>query len=233
MSVRIRQLVLAVHDLESARAELEQAFGIEEAYRDPGVGKYHLHNVLLPVGTDFLELVSPLADEAPAARYLARVGSEGGYMLIVQVDDWDDAVRRVEEAGVRIVERAERGDVQKGWHIHPADVPGAIVSFDWADPPESWHWAGEDWQEHVRTERVTGFAGAAISAPEPERLAARWHEVLGGELDGTELHLDGTVVRFEPWEHDHARMTAIELRAADRADAGKIVPIRGVDFRLV
>ena len=233
MSVRIRQLVLAVHDLEAARAEHEDAFEIEEAYRDPGVGKYHLHNVLLPVGTDFLELVSPLADEAPAARYLKQVGSEGGYMLIVQVDDWDDAVRRVEQAGVRIVEKAERGDVQKGWHIHPADVPGAIVSFDWADPPEAWHWAGEDWQRHVRTDRVTGFAGAAISTSDPERLAARWHEVLGGELDGAQLRLDGTVVRFEPWERDYARMTAIDLRAANRSDADRSVSIRGVEFRLV
>ena len=233
MSVRIRQLVLAVHDLEASRAELEEAFGIEEAYRDPGVGKYHLHNVLLPVGTDFLELVSPLADEAPAARYLKQVGSEGGYMLVVQVDDWDEAVRRVELAGVRIVERAERGGVQKGWHIHPADVPGAIVSFDWAEPPEAWHWAGEDWERHVRTERVTGFGGAAISTPEPERLAARWNEVLGGELDGDVLHLDGTVVRFEPWERDYARMTAIELLAAERAAAGETRRIRGVDFRLV
>jgi len=233
VTVRIRQLVLAVHELEAAREELEDAFGIEEAYRDAGVAKYHLHNVLLPVGTDFLELVSPLGDEAPAARYLEQVGSEGGYMLIVQVDDWDEAVRRVEQAGVRIVERAERGHVQKGWHIHPADVPGAIVSFDWADPPEAWHWAGEDWERHVRTERVTGFAGAAISTREPETLAACWHEVLGGELDGDVLRLDGTVVRFEPWERDYARMTAIELLAADRAEAGKTVLIRGVDFRLV
>lgn len=238
MSIRIRQLVLAVHDLEASRAELEEAFGIEEAYRDPGVGKYHLHNVLLPVGTDFLELVSPLADEAPAARYLKHVGSEGGYMLIVQVDDWDAAVQRVERAGVRIVEQAHReqpgrGEVQKGWHIHPADVPGAIVSFDWAEPADAWHWAGEDWRRHVRTDRVTGFAGAAISTRDPEPLAARWHEVLGGELDRDVLHLDGTVVRFEPWERDYARMTAIELRAADHRDAGKTVPIRGVDFRLV
>jgi len=233
VTARIRQLVLAVHDLEPARAELEEAFGLEEAYRDPGVGKYHLHNVLLPVGHDFLELVSPLADEAPAARYLKQVGSEGGYMLIVQVDDWDAAVRRVDAAGVRIVEKAERGDVQKGWHIHPADVPGAIVSFDWAEPPDAWHWAGEDWRRHVRTGRVTGFAGAAISTPAPDELAARWHEVLGGELDGSVLRLDGTVVRFEPWRRDYARMTAIELQAADRGEAGETVPIRGVDFRLV
>jgi hypothetical protein len=232
VATRIRQLVLVVEDLEAARAELEQAFAIEECYRDPGVGKYHLHNVLLPVGEAFLELVSPLAEEAPAARYLKRVGSEGGYMVIVQVDDFDAAAARAERAGVRIVEKAERAG-QKGWHVHPSDLPGAIVSFDWAEPPEAWHWAGEDWQRHVRTGVVGGIAGATISAREPEPLARRWHEVLGGELDGSELRLDGTTVRFELWERGDARMTAIELRAGDEGHAGRTETIRGVEFRVV
>jgi Glyoxalase-like domain len=232
VSVRIRQLVLVVRDLEASRRELEEEFAIEECFRDPGVGKYHLHNVLLPVGDAFLELVSPLADEAPAARYLERVGSEGGYMLIVQVDDFDAAAERAERAGVRIVEKAERED-QKGWHIHPSDLPGAIVSFDWADPPEAWHWAGEDWQRHVRTQVVDAITGAAVSTSDPPALARRWHEVLGGELDETQLRLDGTVVRFEPWQRDDARLTAIELRASDRGDAGRTRTIRGVEFRLL
>jgi hypothetical protein len=26
-------------------------------------------------------------------------------------------------------------------HLHPGDVPGAIVSLDWAAPEQSWRWA--------------------------------------------------------------------------------------------
>ena len=232
MAYGIRQLVLAVEDLEAARAELEEAFGLEECFRDPGVGKYDLENVLLPVGDTFLELVSPTAPSAPAARYLEQAGGEGGYMVIVQVADFDAAAWRAEQAGVRIVEKVERDD-QRGWHVHPADLPGAIVSFDWAEPPEAWHWAGESWHPHVRTHVVRRIAGAAISAPEPAALAARWHDVLGGELDGDVLRLDGTHVRFEPWGERHARMTAIELEAAEREAVGRTVPVRGVEFRLV
>ena len=232
MAYGIRQLVLAVEDLEGARRELEEAFAIEECFRDEGVAKYDLENVLLPVGDGFIELVAPTAPTAPAARYLAQTGSEGGYMVIVQVEDFDAATKRAETAGVRIVEKVEREN-QVGWHVHPADLPGAIVSFDWAEPADAWHWAGEDWQSHVKTSVVRRLAGAVISAREPERLAERWQEVLGGELDGGELRFDGTRVLFEAADRERPRMTAIELEAADRVAAGTSTTIRGVEFRLI
>jgi hypothetical protein len=231
--MRIRQLVLAVRDLEPAREELEEAFGIEECFRDKGVAKYDLVNVLLPVGEDFLELVCPTTPFAPAARYLDRVRYDGGYMVIVQVDDFDAAAARAEEARVRIVERAEREN-QRGWHIHPADLPGAIVSFDWASPAEAWHWAGESWRENVRTDRVDGFEAAVISSREPDALAERWHEVLDGHLEERAvLRLGENVVRFEHWHEPYARLTGIDLRATNAAERGRSHRVRGVEFNLV
>ena len=53
-------------ELEPAREELEDALGLEECFRDEGVAKYDLVNVLLPVGDDFLERVCPTAPTAPA-----------------------------------------------------------------------------------------------------------------------------------------------------------------------
>ena len=47
---RIRQLVLASTDLEGVAARLSDALGIEIAYRDPGVARFGLENVLMPVG---------------------------------------------------------------------------------------------------------------------------------------------------------------------------------------
>jgi hypothetical protein len=80
-----------------------------------------------------------------------------------------------------------------GTHLHPADVPGAIVSLDWADPPGSWLWAGPDWTggpPGSETVRRGGVIGLTVAAGDPTALARRWAEVLGApapvaDPDGT------------------------------------------------
>ena len=77
-------------------------------------------------------------------------------MAIFQVPDLAAARRRVAELGVRVVWTADLPDIA-GTHLHPGDVPGAIVSLDWADPAQSWRWAGPSWTgrapEHARRRR--------------------------------------------------------------------------------
>ncbi len=79
-----------------------------------------------------------------AGRYLDRRGGDSGYMAIFQLPELTQARRRVAAAGIRVVWSADLADIA-GTHLHPKDVPGAIVSLDWADPPESWRWAGPEW----------------------------------------------------------------------------------------
>jgi hypothetical protein len=71
MSLRIRQIALVARDLSRAVEHLEKVLGLDVAFRDPGVGAFGLHNAVLPVGTQFLEVVSPLKDGTTAGR-LAR-----------------------------------------------------------------------------------------------------------------------------------------------------------------
>ena len=64
--MKLRQCVFVCKDLESSREELCDILGIEVAYRDPGVAKWGLVNVVCPTGHDFLEIVTP--DRSPAPR---------------------------------------------------------------------------------------------------------------------------------------------------------------------
>ena len=48
--VRIRQICLAAAQLEPAVQALQNALGLQVAYRDPAVGKYGLENAVLPIG---------------------------------------------------------------------------------------------------------------------------------------------------------------------------------------
>ena len=102
MSLRIRQIVLAASDLDAAVARFEREVALHVIYGDPDVGKFGLSNVLMSIGDQFLEIVTPTRPDTAAGRHLDRHG-ESAYMLILQTDDLARARVRLERMGVRIV----------------------------------------------------------------------------------------------------------------------------------
>ena len=138
-----------------------------------------------------------------AGRYLERRGGDSGYMAIFQMPDLAETRRRVAEAGVRVVWQADHEDIA-GTHLHPKDVPGAIVSLDWADPPEAWRWAGPAWTGQAPPHPSGGLSGLTIEVDDPAAAAARWAAVLGltvTDVDGTatiELGRARQELRFVP-----------------------------------
>ena len=121
MSLRIRQIVVAVHDLATTVAHFEQVLGIRVCYRDPLVETFGLENALMPIGDQFLEVVSPIRADTAAGRHLDRHG-DSGYMLILQTDDLARAEARLERERVRIVWRAAYPDI-RSVHLHHAALP--------------------------------------------------------------------------------------------------------------
>jgi len=236
--MRLRQLVIAARELEPVVDQLRRFLGIEVCYRDPGVGAFGLHNALLAVGTQFLEVVSPVKEGTTAGRFLERKGGDAGYMVIFQVPNFDSARRRVDAAGMRIVWEGSVPGI-RGMHIHPADIGGAIVSLDEADPSDGWPWAGPEWTDHVRTDVVSGFASAHMQAASPSSMAGKWASVLGiepiGDASGTPaIGLDDAVLRFHGPEDDRGDgLVGIDVSAADRSRTGETALIGGVTFRLL
>jgi hypothetical protein len=111
-------------------------------------------------------------------------------MAIFQVDDLVAARERLPGLGVRVVWRADLTDMA-GTHLHPRDVPGAIVSLDRPEPPGSWRWAGPRWIGSPPQDREPGgIRGITVATPDPAALAARWAAVLGVEAGGTTVTLD-------------------------------------------
>jgi hypothetical protein len=221
--MRLRQVALAVHDLEPALSALRRVLGLGEPFRDPGVAVFGLVNAVLPVGDSFLELVSPARADTSAGRWLARRGGDAGYMAIFQTADLAAARARVEALGVRVVWEAKL-EAAATLHLHPRDLGGAIVSLDAMDPPESWEWAGPGWRERMRSEVASGVVGAVLEAPDAEKLAARWGEVLAVRPDPAAdgswtLALErGTRVRFVPRpEAEEPALFAVEVALRDRA----------------
>jgi hypothetical protein len=176
--MRLRQIALVARDLAAARADISAVLGIDYAFDDPGVGKYGLHNAVFPIGDTFLEVVSPKEEGTTAGRLLQKRGGDGGYMVILQVDDLEQARARVRDASARIADQTDR-DGAAFTHIHPKDIGGAILSLDRMIPKERWEWGGPHWQSHVCTDTSLKVAGAELQAKDPAQMAARWAQVLG------------------------------------------------------
>ena len=197
--MRLRQIALVAHDLAAARADIAALLGLDYAYDDPGVGKYGLRNAVFPVGTTFLEVVSPNAPATTAARLLEKRGGDGGYMVILQVDDLAEARARVHEVGARVVDQTDK-EGAAFTHIHPKDVGGAILSLDHMIPKERWEWGGPHWRDHVRTDVSVAIVGAELQSGDPKRMATRWSAVLGRDAEqadgGWHINLDEGQIRF-------------------------------------
>ena len=180
--------MLVARNLEPAYERLREGLGLNEPFRDPGVGTFGLHNVVSALGEDFLEIVSPTQPRTAAGRHLEHRG-EGGYMLIFQLDDLAGARERARALGIRTVWNTDIDDISAS-HLHPSDIGGTIVSIDRPQPPESWRWGGPDWIGHAGRGAPGRLVGVTVRVPDPDSIAARWAEVLGLELAGKTLRLD-------------------------------------------
>lgn len=237
VGVRLRQAVLVARELEPVADRLRAELGLGEPYADPGVAEFGLRNAVFALGDTFLEVISPAAADTAAGRHLERRGGDGGYMVIFQLADLEAARRRVAALGIRVVWRIDLPDIS-GTHLHPADMRGAIVSLDRADPPESWRWGGPEWTGRSGQGAPGRLSGVALEVASPQAVAARWAEVLGLPAPGAErpvLALDGGSVAFaEAAEGDDRGLTEIEVVVPPsvRRDRDQ-VEVGGVRFRLL
>lgn len=227
--LRLRQIALVAHDLEARRQDIQDVLGLEVCYRDPGVEKYGLRNVLFAMGGTFLEIVSPFRPDTAGGRYLDRRRGDGGYMYIVDCDDLDRRREYIRSIGVRIVQDIKSADERssaEGLHLHPKDTGGTLLSIDrHSGGPDmansDYRWAGPDWRRQDRSTRVRAITGARMQCDDPAAVAVRWSDILEREAvrddDIWTIDLDNARARFVPIEDDCGEgLSAVRLACKDR-----------------
>lgn len=219
--MRIRQIVFAARELASNSATLAQLLSLDAPYADPGVAEFGLHNAVYVFGDQFIEIVSPTRDGTAVGRLIERRG-DGGYMLIVQTDDFDGELARLDALGVRRVWNVALPDI-RAMHLHPKDIGGAIVSIDQPLPASSWRWGGPQWRVQAGAEGTQRVAGVSIAAADPQAMAARWAEVLGlsaplRQAQAWQLALDGAGVEFVQADARGEGIAGFTLAVANRAE---------------
>jgi len=203
--LRIRQIALvARHDLVAAQ-EFIDVLGLAIAFHDPGIKNLGLHNTLMPIGTQLLEIVAPITEGTTAERFLLRRKGAGGYMVITQTDDHPPRRARVDDLGIRIVGQFDEEGFSN-MQLHPADTGGSFLEIDHQaggeDPMGPWSPAGKDWQQAIRTDLVSAVTAAEMQCDDPEKVATRWSEIIEidrSDVDGVPtIPLDNATLRFVP-----------------------------------
>jgi hypothetical protein len=224
--LRLRQIAIVAHDLDAVVGTLQSVLGLDVAFNDPAVATFGLHNAVLPVGEQFIEVVSPMRDDTAGGRYLSRRSGDGGYMVIMQTDDHAGRRARAAGLGIRIAMQHD-GPEYHITQLHPADTGGSFLEIDeqigGEDLDGPWEPAGPDWQRARRVEVVTGFAAAELQSPDPQRLAARWSDILrrpAKQVGGlAQIELDNATLRFvEATDGRGEGLGGIDLVATPAAD---------------
>jgi len=249
--LRLRQICLAVPDLDAATADLEAIFGVALAYRDPHVERWGVRNALYPFGLSFVELVAPMSADTSAARFVARGAARGAYMAIFNCDDPAPFRERARALGIRIAaELAHEGFA--GIQLHPRDGRATMIEFDHTPGEEDLRGTyfpagGTGWTHALRLDRVAALPEVELTSPDPAGLAAHWSRIIGrGLVDAggaPAIDVDLCRMRFVPGAAE--ALTALTVvvdspaqvleRAAARGyavSADRIRALGGVDWRL-
>jgi len=237
MAIRMRQICLVARELAPVVEAFEDVFGLRVCYRDPGVGKYGLENALLPIGSQFLEVVAPVKDGTAAGRFLDRRGGDGGYMVITQVvDDLEARQRRCTALGVRVANEI-RHDEYHELQLHPRDVGAAMLSFSRQAPAgaagDPWHPAGPG-AAGLASRAAGAMVAAELQGDDPEGLARRWSAVterpLGRDASGHPvIALDDATLRFVAARDGRgAGLAGLDLTCADPTGVRARAAARGL-----
>jgi len=227
---------VVARELEPTVDRLREELGLAAPFHDPNVAIFGLRNAVMALGDTFVEVVSPTQEGTAAGRHLDRHGGDAGYMVMFETDALAAARRRASERGHRVAWEIDLPDIS-GTHLHPADVPGAIVSIDQPTPPGSWRWAGPSWTGRAPAaapqHAAVGVTEVVLRSPRAAEVAEIWAGVLDRPADaegagGTEVALDGGRLRFVPGETEGIESFAVNV--APELAAGGDVEIAGVRF---
>ncbi len=129
---KLNHVAIAVPDLAEASAKYRDVLGAEVspplALPDHGVT-----TVFVNLPNTKIELICPLGENSPIAKFLERNPKGGVHHLCYEVEDIEKAKADLEEKGIRIL---GDGEPKAGAHgkpvlfLHPKDCFGTLVEIE-------------------------------------------------------------------------------------------------------
>ena len=127
---RIDHVGLAVENLDEAVAYHERLYGATVAHREM-MERDGVREALIAVGDSFIQLLEPIRDDSPVARFLERNGGPGVHHIGYGVADVGATLHDLKDLGVRVVDDVPRHG-SRGCMVaflHPKGAMGVLVEL--------------------------------------------------------------------------------------------------------
>ena len=134
MLTEIDHVAIAVHDLEAAIAYYRDTFGCEVAHRET-IESDGVEEALLKVADSYVQLLTPVRDDSPVAKYLEKKG-EGIHHVGYRVDDCAAALAQVKAQGHRVIDESPRPGSRGTTvaFVHPKAAFGTLIELVQENP---------------------------------------------------------------------------------------------------
>ncbi len=129
---RLNHVAIVVPDLEAGAAIYRDTLGARVS-RPVDLPEHGVTTVFVELPNTKIELLHPLGENSPIARFLEKNAGGGIHHLCYEVEDIHAAADRMRAKGARVL-----GEVKTGAHgkpvlfLHPKDFCGTLVELEQA-----------------------------------------------------------------------------------------------------
>jgi methylmalonyl-CoA/ethylmalonyl-CoA epimerase len=131
---RLNHVAIAVHDIAKASEVYRRVLGakVSEPVAQPAHG---VTTVFITLPNTKIELIAPLGDQSPIAKFLDRNPDGGIHHVCYEVDDVRAARDKLKAEGARVL---GDGEPKMGAHgkpvlfLHPKDFCGTLIEIEQA-----------------------------------------------------------------------------------------------------
>ena len=129
---RLNHVAIVVPDLAAASAAYRQVLGARVSEPQP-LPAHGVTVVFVELPNTKIELLEPLGEDSPIARFLERNPEGGIHHICYEVDDIRSAREALKTAGARVI---GDGEPKIGAHgkpvlfLHPKDFSGTLIELE-------------------------------------------------------------------------------------------------------
>ena len=126
---RVDHIGVAVEDLDASLELYERDYGMKLVHRET-VAEQGVEAVLLDVGENHIELLSPTSPDTPVGKFLAKKGP-GMHHVAYQVDDIEAALAALKRSGLRLIDETPRTGIRDSRvaFLHPSTAGGLLTEL--------------------------------------------------------------------------------------------------------